>query len=658
MYSFLLLTITFQPRDALEFVDSPYESDQHLKHSFRHEISIPHEMFPSAWMDQYITPEKKEESSIFDDMALLFQNGTFVHWSKEEEPFDQCRYYIAESSIPGAGLGLYTGVDLRPGDFTKNELPIPTFDYGYQHDLLCEEDERHCENYFWANSNYEWHASTGRADLDADSVYLTTPGMGALPNTHPGLLNGLTIPPRKDGGGLHRSKDPGAGAIASYNGIRHVITKPLSAGREIFISYGSNYLDTRPDIFAYVPRSEDFDQANKILKKFAGFMKDNIALDLKFIEDKWSFERNSVVTSIRVRNALPENVTDVPLAADIGSELYSVPNTQKSLEWLESNGRCLDKIEVGPSYIPGAGRGAKARTNIKSGDIISSSPMIIFNRNFLHLRDKAEDNGIISVISEQIILNYCFGHPKSDVLLFPLAPAVNAINHSPPNVANAKIEWSTFPYHQSELLTTNSSDILKTKGSGLIIDFIALRDIQLGEEITIDYGADWQNAWDKHVAEWQPPEDDYHSAWDLYSSSKPIKTSEEGSYPSNIKIFCAVPVKMFETPTKEDEEFGQIRVWWEETHTMLLNAWERTIQCEIVDREILSSLETPSVTMEFYTAKILDEQNGDYFVAGIPRDFIFLVDAPYSSDCFLPNAFRHHIGIPEEMFPASWKYDI
>jgi hypothetical protein len=89
---------------------------------------------------------------------------------------------------------------------------------------------------------------------------------------------------------------------------------------------------------------------------------------------------------------------------------------------------------------------------------------------------------------------------------------------------------------------------------------------------------------------------------------------------------------------------------------MFMNAWEQSLPCEILQRELIPSKESPSKTLEFYTANIFDEDNGEFVVVGIPRDFIYFVDAPYSSDCFLPNVFRHHIGVPDDMFPDSWKY--
>ena len=40
------------PRDAFVFQDVLYSRDHHLQSSFRHEMMIPNDMMPKAWMNQ------------------------------------------------------------------------------------------------------------------------------------------------------------------------------------------------------------------------------------------------------------------------------------------------------------------------------------------------------------------------------------------------------------------------------------------------------------------------------------------------------------------------------------------------------------------------------------------------------------------------------
>jgi hypothetical protein len=58
-----------------------------------------------------------------------------------------------------------------------------------------------------------------------------------------------------------------------------------------------------------------------------------------------------------------------------------------------------------------------------------------------------------------------------------------------------------------------------------------------------------------------------------------------------------------------------------------------------------------------YTVRILDQsfQAAPRFVLAMPREYIDLFPKPYQSDQHRSDAFRHHIGIPDEMFPKQWK---
>jgi len=78
-------------------------------------------------------------------------------------------------------------------------------------------------------------------------------------------------------------------------------------------------------------------------------------------------------------------------------------------------------------------------------------------------------------------------------------------------------------------------------------DIVAIRDLQLGEEVTIDYGHEWEEAWKEHVSTWTPETDHVDSS--RFSciddkscmSTPPIRTQEEQldqPYPENLSIYC------------------------------------------------------------------------------------------------------------------------
>ena len=67
------------PRDAIEFFNAPYTSDQNLENAFRHEIHLPDGMFPAAWLDmkeRWTTLGHKMKTTIWTDVEVgtIWQN--------------------------------------------------------------------------------------------------------------------------------------------------------------------------------------------------------------------------------------------------------------------------------------------------------------------------------------------------------------------------------------------------------------------------------------------------------------------------------------------------------------------------------------------------------------------------------------------------------
>jgi hypothetical protein len=195
-----------------------------------------------------------------------------------------------------------------------------------------------------------------------------------------------------------------------------------------------------------------------------------------------------------------------------------------SLQWLESNGICLDRLYVRPSTIPNAGLGAFAKQTVLAGEVIVTSPVVQFHQSQMEIvKQYRKDTGgegddrkrtiyyTEHVQGHQRLINYCLGHVNSSVLLLPYAPGVNYINshhrqhhHHDPRQANAILDWSRSKYNTGRdvLSSIPTSEAIYHRGSShnrLLVDYIALRDIQVGEEVLLDYGPDWQVAWDQHV---------------------------------------------------------------------------------------------------------------------------------------------------------------
>ena len=135
------ILMTGVPREAIQFFYLQYQGDQFISGSFRHEIQIPDDIFPKPWRDLEIVtlPEEEEEN--------------FTLENEDESTDHQCHFYIAESSIPNAGIGLFAGVDMSDGDRTQLDVAIHIHDYHEQKKLRCELNSNSCESE-WMISSY------------------------------------------------------------------------------------------------------------------------------------------------------------------------------------------------------------------------------------------------------------------------------------------------------------------------------------------------------------------------------------------------------------------------------------------------------------------------------------------------------------------------
>jgi hypothetical protein len=349
----------------------------------------------------------------------------------------------------------------------------------------------------------------------------------------------------------------------------------------------------------------------------------------------------------RVTNALP-SWQDLPLAAKEGIRALYQPLAIRDTAFLEENGRCMDNIIMGPSTIPQAGRGAFATRFLARDSIITGSPLlIILDRSYLHMyHSKTNAKGkhvrdTTRLMGHQLLLNYCYGHQDSNLLLIPYASGVNYINHNQTK-ANVKIQWTPdgIISHNASYFELDINDMKGEYKTLLSIDYIAQRDINPGEELFLDYGDEFEKAWNNHVKKWKPPK---HSKFyaDAHTFNAKMKDSilrtqgeqEIDPYPRNLAMHCHPNLR------KND---------WREAIERNDIAWridKKGIRCDILSRSKLKEGKF-SYVVQFEQDAIRD---------GVPRSAIHFVDKPYTTDFHLEGVFRHEIGIPDEIFPKRWK---
>ena len=394
----------------------------------------------------------------------------------------------------------------------------------------------------------------------------------------------------------------------------------------------------------------------------------------------FSYYHNAAVNATKELLAGEELV--LPCTESSDQETQDSSRKVLSVEFLQGEGICLDNLRVDSSTIPGAGRGAFAKRAIPVGQVIAPSPVVHFDLSQMEIVEQSlyeenpyflpmhRDHGIRyteHVTGQQLLLNYAFGDPDSHVVLLPYAPMVNLINHNDHDKANAYVRWSYDPKlslgSDAQKLKSLRPMELFANTDTLMIEYVALRDIQPGEEIFVEYGDAWVRAWNRHAQQWKREgrlgNEDYVSAADWMSThaGEPIRTVAEQTqnpYPRNLKTACFVSTVDFEI--EEPIEEGDIIEW---TPEMSRKSCPRP--CSITKRiDIDGSITYDAVVFpmdRFQEPEVCGSiPEAGVKVEDIAASAVILVDQSYSSDVHQSGVFRHTIGVPEYFYPDVWDH--
>lgn len=388
-----------------------------------------------------------------------------------------------------------------------------------------------------------------------------------------------------------------------------------------------------------------------------------------------------------VQNLLPPTKEDyvqlrkqVNTRQDIFNILVKSTLNARTPEWIQQNGMCLENLIPRPSRLPHAGQGAVAQFPIRKGERIAPAPALhIMDKNMLTIRDENR-----KVMGQQLLLNYCFGHPKSTLLLCPNTNVllVNHCSHRTKECGrkgpNARVQWASgWDVKSDEWRKMSLKELNRQNERGLALEYVATRDILAGEEVFIDYGIEWEKAWKQHIARWKPPE--------------------------TITNFSVAQANEFTGPIRQDLISGNLRKVVD--HPYLFTGcqyyrrsrdnadvyeeqrdWKSMADDQILDLYSDDGAEYTyghggyqrhSDTSHWPCSVIRQQPDGSYTVrlhqsplrsrtawakSGMPRILTHYPKASIHyfvkslvSDQFLPGVFRHPMGFPDDLFPMQWK---
>jgi hypothetical protein len=130
----------------------------------------------------------------------------------------------------------------------------------------------------------------------------------------------------------------------------------------------------------------------------------------------------------------------------------------------------------------------------------------------------------------------------------------------------------------------------------------------------------------------------------LENAQELIRTVEEQKddpYPQNLRIRCHKFLERANSLQRYMERLKSDRTLWP--------SHQKGRTCNVLDR-----VEEDDGTTT-YTVEVFDEEDKEsYLRSGAPREMITMVDAQYTTDWHIRGAFRHYIGLPDDMVPDSW----
>jgi len=192
------------------------------------------------------------------------------------------------------------------------------------------------------------------------------------------------------------------------------------------------------------------------------------------------------------------------------------------------------------------------------------------------------------------------------------------------------------------------------------MDVVATRDIHPDEEIFIDYGEEWEAAWDAHVRNWQSPcqggrlssfaiaemnKDKFNTLYHEWTVDHfTVCTIENSKAEKVVKISDSSELGNVDRKeaTNEYEGIGL------DDDGFKLSSVEANLRIPCKIRRGDPERRIFETTLFYHHRSEIEIHNS------MPEADIDFIPKPYHSDMHFPEAFRHAIRIPDDIFPQHW----
>ena len=253
--------------------------------------------------------------------------------------------------------------------------------------------------------------------------------------------------------------------------------------------------------------------------------------------------------------------------------------------------------------------------------------------------------------------------------------------------ANVQLQWAD-PKRmgtQQEHFFNQSVSVLQTVSQTMFaFQLVATKPIRKGDEVFMDYGPEWEEAWQHHVQTWQPvpgandyrSADEINKAWKKGEMTMDPRNQECPLIPPNVQLLCH---DFFSKKSRWDSQHKKNRSLDEALESFNSHHRKQWF-CEILNTTTGSIHGTTSTTKTnqeiLYTVRVWEppqkrrdhnQKNNNNKISvstkekesqiwtHCPHQVFHVQDKPYTTDLFLPNAFRHDLRVPDAMFPMAWR---
>jgi hypothetical protein len=157
---------------------------------------------------------------------------------------DDCGIWVAPSTLPGSGAGMYAGKSYKMGETLLADHTIPIVDFPL-HNSHHNATTFLWDEYFWDGNRLKCGGETKQTCGDKMAyydLYIASCGFGSTANSFIDFVNVKMVDHIQSmDNKLHRFKDPGVGAFSEFSIRVPRALRDIEPGQELFVNYGNHW---------------------------------------------------------------------------------------------------------------------------------------------------------------------------------------------------------------------------------------------------------------------------------------------------------------------------------------------------------------------------------------------------------------------------------